>query len=217
MVRVQRRRDAMEKSENMHCPKILKKLEKAKTFSFSCRTTWSGGNQYQVACGDGQFVVNINEKTCTCRRWQLTGIPCVHAISSIYYNHDRPENHINECYRVSKFLATYRHILNPTQGRDCWPRSQNCPMKPPEPAQQRRGRKTMLRRKEAGEDIGFRKGNVSRKGFKVTCSICGVVGHNKRFHGSKVLNLKASKGFNFFLIFFLICDVLCLTCILHRV
>lgn len=42
----------------------------------------------------------------------------------------------------------------------------------------------MLRRKEADEEVGFKKGRVSRKGFKITCSVCAVVGHNKRFHGA---------------------------------
>ncbi|XP_039139911.1 uncharacterized protein LOC120277224 [Dioscorea cayenensis subsp. rotundata] len=58
-------------------------------------------------------------------------------------------------------------------------------MNPPEPVHKHKGRRTMLRRRDVDEEVGFKKGKVSRKGFKITCSICGATGHNKRFHGSK--------------------------------
>lgn len=187
MIRIQKKRDSIAKCQTTHCPKILKKLEKSKTLSWAYTTTWSGGHQYQVMGPEGQFVVDNEQKTCTCRRWQLTGIPCPHAISAIYYNKDKPENHLEDCYKVSNFLATYRNIINPTQGRDCWPISDETEMTPPDPVNLKRGKKTKLRRREAGEEPGFNKGKVSRKGLQIKCSICGVIGHNKRFHGSKVI------------------------------
>lgn len=88
-------------------------------------------------------------------------------------------------------MATYNNILNPTQDRDCWPKSDQGPMIPPEILPEKRGKKPLLRRKEPGEkekEIGFTNGRVSRKGLKVKCSVCGVQGHNKRYHGAKVLN-----------------------------
>ena len=59
----------MAKCEAPYCPKILKNLEKVKALSWSCRTIWSGGQQYQVIGSDGQFVVDNNRRTCTCRKW----------------------------------------------------------------------------------------------------------------------------------------------------
>lgn len=127
MVRIQKRRDAMEKCNTTHCPRILRKLEKLKEISNKYMSTWSGGVKYQVLGPDGQFVVDMKERGCTCRRWQLTSIPCSHAISAIYYNKDRPENHLDECYTVATYLKTYSYILYPTQGRECWPKSDQIP------------------------------------------------------------------------------------------
>ncbi|XP_039143980.1 uncharacterized protein LOC120281132 [Dioscorea cayenensis subsp. rotundata] len=186
MCRIQKKRDAMQKCGSEYCPRIMKKLEKAKALSFTYSTTWSGGAQYQVLGNEGQFVVDRIEKTCSCRKWQLTGVPCAHAISALYYNQDRPENYIDECYKVSTFLAIYSHILYPTQDRSCWPSSNQSPMIPPPPVNNKRGKKTMLRRREPNEEAGYTKGKVSMKGRKITCSICGVAGHNKRFHGIQV-------------------------------
>ena len=54
---------------------------------------------------------------------QLTGIPCYHAISALNYNKDKPEDYINERYKMTTFLVTYSYILHPTQEKNCWPKS----------------------------------------------------------------------------------------------
>lgn len=65
---------------------------------------------------------------------------------------------------MSTFLETYRHIRNLTHDRDSWPKSNQGPMIPPEPMNKRRGRKTLLRRKEiVDENKGFTNGKVSKK------------------------------------------------------
>lgn len=61
-------------------------------------------------------------------------------------------------------------------------------MIPPEVVMKKRGQKVRLRRKDATEKIGFCNGKVSKTGKKITCSICGVTGHNKRFHGQQGTN-----------------------------
>ena len=134
-------------------------------------------------------MVDKDEGSCSCRRWQLTGIPCSHAISVIYYNKEKPENYIDDCYKVNTFLETYRHTLNPTQDRQCWPKSDQDPMKPPNLVNKRRGRKTLIRKKEIGKDKrGFTHEKVSKKGVVMKCSVCGTTGHNKRYHkGGQVI------------------------------
>ncbi|GKB33337.1 60S ribosomal protein L34 [Tanacetum coccineum] len=40
----------------------------------------SGDNHYGVRKGDDSFGVNIENRTCTCNWWTLSGAPCVHTI-----------------------------------------------------------------------------------------------------------------------------------------
>lgn len=63
-----KKRDVIARYETIHCPKILKELEKVKALSWAYRTIWSRGHQYHVMGHDGQFVVDKNQRTCTCRR-----------------------------------------------------------------------------------------------------------------------------------------------------
>lgn len=45
-----------------------------------------GGNIFEVIVGSNERVaVNLNEKSCTYRRWRLSVIPCKHAISCILH------------------------------------------------------------------------------------------------------------------------------------
>ncbi|XP_039133774.1 uncharacterized protein LOC120270769 [Dioscorea cayenensis subsp. rotundata] len=170
---------------------FLKKLERSKQLSWFYTTTWSGGDKYQVLDPDGQFVVDKKDWYCSCRRWKLSGIPCGHAVSMLYYNREKPEDYLHSCYEVRTFMDTYRHILNPTRDKDSWPKSDQCPIIPPEPVNNRRGRRTILRRREMDENRGFAKGKVSKKGVKNKCSMCGATGHNKRFHGQDNTNMSA--------------------------
>lgn len=163
-------------------------MEMYKEMSKFYTPTWSGGAKYQVVGPDGQFVVDKDDESCSCRVWQLTGLPCSHAVSVIYHNNGRPETYIHPCYSVSTYLATYGHTLNQTHGRDSWPKSDQGPMIPPLAVNKKKGRRTLLRRKEFGEEVqGFTNGKVSKKGAKVRCGLCGAIGHNKRFHANQVI------------------------------
>ena len=65
-------------------PKIKKIIEKAKEGSSSYIPTLVGNKLFEVrgVYGD-QFVVDLESRTCPCRRWDLTGLPCLHAVSAI--------------------------------------------------------------------------------------------------------------------------------------
>ncbi|GJV64238.1 multidrug resistance-associated protein 5 [Tanacetum coccineum] len=43
-----------------------------------------GGNLFNVRSGSEGFTVDEGKRTCSCRMWQLSGIPCVHATKSMY-------------------------------------------------------------------------------------------------------------------------------------
>ncbi|GJS76062.1 retrovirus-related pol polyprotein from transposon TNT 1-94 [Tanacetum coccineum] len=45
---------------------------------------WNGGTKYQASGPyEDQCVVDIQEKNCSCRKWELTRIPCKHAVAVI--------------------------------------------------------------------------------------------------------------------------------------
>ncbi|XP_047084215.1 uncharacterized protein LOC124695405 [Lolium rigidum] len=49
------------------------------------------------------FTVNLERQTCSCRYWDLSGLPCCHAISAIYTVHKDLDDFIAPCYRIDVY------------------------------------------------------------------------------------------------------------------
>ena len=81
--------------------------------------------------GENGYVVDTNDRTCSCRMWELSGIPCCHAISAIYYLKDYPYNYVAGCYKIDRCKAAYGHYLQPLNGEKLWPKDTCEPMLPP--------------------------------------------------------------------------------------
>ena len=55
---------------------------------------------FEVRSGSQAFTVNEPKTTCTCRMWQLSGIPCVHATKVILYINKTPESYVPPMFKV---------------------------------------------------------------------------------------------------------------------
>ncbi|GAU17195.1 hypothetical protein TSUD_178250 [Trifolium subterraneum] len=116
------------------CPSIQKVLEKTKKTAEGWISTWHSDDDFSifgVTNGVETYAVNLLQKTCACRKWDLTGIPCCHVIACIWDKREAPEDYVSSCYRKSTTLATYSHIILPTNGPQLWPLLEPEPIKPP--------------------------------------------------------------------------------------
>ncbi|KAL4291181.1 hypothetical protein GQ457_14G014140 [Hibiscus cannabinus] len=191
MRRIVQKREEAEKYTGILYPRIQKKLDNQIQNSVTllklemfvhcvsrCRPIYAGNFQYQVECGQGeQHVVNIQKYTCTCRRWDLTGIPCNHAISVINCNNMNVVSFVDPCYKDTQ-LSIYGHYICPIRGVNQWTKVEG--MEPILPPVLRRpvGRPNKKRRLERDEVPTSRK--LSKRGSKMTCTKCGKTGHNIR-------------------------------------
>ena len=76
----------------------------------------SGCYIYEVDNEYERHVVNLTRKCCTCRIWDLTGIPCKHGVAAIYTNLERPEDYVHVCYRKDAYVAAYKEMITPLPG-----------------------------------------------------------------------------------------------------
>ena len=72
------------KVESEFCPKVCKRLHREKMSSSKWLACWSSDTKFEVKNGLQNFIVDLENRTCTCRKWDITGIPCCHAISCIF-------------------------------------------------------------------------------------------------------------------------------------
>ncbi|KAH7835636.1 hypothetical protein Vadar_028195 [Vaccinium darrowii] len=76
-------------------PKIHKKIEKIKERYGDYIIHPCGEGEFEARGFDGgQHTINLKTQTCSCRRWDLTGIPCEHAARVIVESGGQPEEYI---------------------------------------------------------------------------------------------------------------------------
>ncbi|GJS17102.1 mutator type transposase [Tanacetum coccineum] len=66
-------------------PTATRIMESIKKEAHLIKVQWNGANKYQVlgSLGD-QCVVYVVSMTCSCWKWELTGIPCKHAVATCW-------------------------------------------------------------------------------------------------------------------------------------
>ncbi|XP_048436828.1 uncharacterized protein LOC103957779 isoform X1 [Pyrus x bretschneideri] len=107
-------REACDKWHSDVGPRIHIILEKNKAESSKCIAHYAGEKMFQVEHMSGvQFVVDLAKHTCTCRRWNLTGIPCGHAIASICRRNEDPVTYIHSCYKKASWKWAYGPFIRP--------------------------------------------------------------------------------------------------------
>ncbi|KAL6218100.1 hypothetical protein ACLB2K_011317 [Fragaria x ananassa] len=130
-----------------------------------------------------KHAVDLGLHTCTCRRWQLSDISCVHVICAIRFKKQEAALYCDDYLMSSTYLRTYTPNINPIAGEDdC--EQVDYPIAPL-PYKRQTERPKMMRNKEAGEKNKTiappapLEGKLSKKGTKMSCKICGQLGHNK--------------------------------------
>jgi len=81
-----------------------------------CQVQSNGDQGYEVVEGEDRHVVNLNRKKCTCRTWDLTGIPCPHAIKAYLHDKQEPLDQLSWWYSREAYMLVYMHKIQPVRG-----------------------------------------------------------------------------------------------------
>ncbi|PPD76718.1 hypothetical protein GOBAR_DD26362 [Gossypium barbadense] len=180
MTRLVSMREAAEKYPGPLCPRIQKKLFKIVSQSNNIWPIYARNEKYEVDCRLGnKHVVDFLNSSCSCRKWDLSGIPCKHAVSCMQLLAVSPETYVNTCYTVTTQLNIYSHLINPVKGPMQWEHVRDMePILPPI-IRMPSGRPKQIRRKEIDE---VRKSGpkLSKTGQQANCTKCGKPGYNTR-------------------------------------
>lgn len=167
------------------------RLEKEKEAAQKWTATWSGQeSRFEVTCWGQRVAVDLAAGTCTCRWWQLNGMPCFHACAAIGWKHERPENYVHAWLTMGAYRSTYEFAIQPTRSQQYW---EPTPYEKPIPPNMKKkaGRPKKNRRRDGTEEqVAGRArrdatesqlaGRVRRSYPVMTCSRCGFEGHNTR-------------------------------------
>ncbi|CAL2227020.1 unnamed protein product [Prunus armeniaca] len=177
------RRASCEKWKHVIDLRIFGILEKTKKESAWCIPKLVGDSLYEVKNHDGsQVVVDLARHCCSCRRWDITGIPCKHACAAIGQLNGDHISYVDACYKKEAFMRAYSPMVHPMISEDLWPKCHRPPLMPPLYHKQP-GRPRKKRMRSAGEQPS--KSNhtatkLQRYNLETKCSLCRQGSHNRR-------------------------------------
>jgi hypothetical protein len=161
-------------------PHIMQRLrEESYNLDMQIITDSPDGVAELVAKGreDGfRFVVSLPDRTCSCRVWQCSGIPCKHAIAYITSKPgEKLEDHVDDYFSVARFKAAYEGSIPCIPDKSMWPKGTHGFFLYPPLLRATGGGRRKNRFKGALEG-GSR--NKKKAGKKHKCSICQQLGHH---------------------------------------
>ncbi|PWA63566.1 transposase, MuDR, Zinc finger, SWIM-type, MULE transposase domain protein [Artemisia annua] len=134
-------------------------------------TDHPAGNKFEVR-GDSIDVVDISTYECSCKVWQLTDLPCCHAIAVISCLGRDPYDFCARFFTAENYRLTYSESVNPIPSEDHKPLmkefSQAIVTVTPPPTRRPPGRPPT---KKAGMHESSKR--------QLQCSRCKGMGHNK--------------------------------------
>ncbi|XP_016206697.1 uncharacterized protein LOC107647087 [Arachis ipaensis] len=112
-------------------PRTRMKLERRGRLAGEWRPYWSAAQTYKVVNGLSKFSVDLSAHECSYRKWQLSGIPCTHAISCINYKGLDIDGFVDDYYKKAAYVKCYDSVINPLNGPDLWEKTNFDDVMPP--------------------------------------------------------------------------------------
>jgi hypothetical protein len=155
-------------------PYYAEKLELMKLYARKCISTRADVGLWQVKSGEKSYEVNLDNRTCSCRKWDLTGLPCNHAVSAIYKAKGHPEDFVSDFFKKPMYMDSYNHVFSPMPGQHGWTKTNTEDIMPPGFRDHQKGRRQEKRRRGKFEPP---KPKETSRMATITCGNCKVQGH----------------------------------------
>ncbi|CAA7042140.1 unnamed protein product [Microthlaspi erraticum] len=206
MVRIAKRDVIAGGHESLCTPYVIEYLEELlkKEKVEEAKVYRSTNNTWQVIHQESTHRVSLAARTCTCRRCEITGIPCAHAYAVILHIKGQPQEYVCHWFRTSLWRITYDEGIIPLRSARFWPVGDGPTVhKPPPPedkedkgdkengkGEKKKGKgETKLTKKDKERKKGKNESPTKKKTKLLKrvmhCGICGEATHNSRFHDPK--------------------------------
>jgi hypothetical protein len=157
-------------------PHIMQKLRE-NSYNLDIEVITASPEGVAEVCAKGgtgfRFVVSLPDRTCSCRAWQGSGIPCKHAIAYITsIPGAKLEDHVDDYFSVNRFRVAYEGSIPSIPDKSMWPKATHGFFMHP-PLLKSTGGRRKNRMKSAAEG-----GNGKKKGKSHECPICHTFGHH---------------------------------------
>ncbi|KAH9697417.1 SWIM-type domain-containing protein [Citrus sinensis] len=128
---------------------------------------------YDVDDSYKTYIVDLEHHVCDCGYWQVSGIPCIHAMPCISHSHKDQVDFLSPWLKKDTYIRGYSGMIHPIPDKDSWPNPGGDEILP-SLMKMPLGRPKINRRREADEVP------PESKRYRLQCKCCKEFGHNKR-------------------------------------
>ncbi|KAH9746490.1 SWIM-type domain-containing protein [Citrus sinensis] len=158
-------------------PRVKKELDDAYETGSKMTAMASGDLHFQVKDKSyypaRRFIVDLVSRSCDCGHWELSGLPCAHAMAAISHARHTTEEYLPKYFTKQAYLNTYSVMFKPIPDKVTWEPCDRPKLSPPE-ITKKIGRPKKSRKRAATEPV------KKNRSFYVCCSFCGGMNHNVR-------------------------------------
>lgn len=76
--------------------------------------------EFEVITHEGSNFVDIRNRCCLCRGWQLYGLPCAHAVAALISCRQNVHRFTESCFTVATYRKTYSQTIHPIPDKSLW-------------------------------------------------------------------------------------------------
>ncbi|CAO2837036.1 unnamed protein product [Amaranthus hypochondriacus] len=76
--------------------------------------------EFEVITHEGSNFVDIRNRCCLCRGWQLYGLPCAHAVAALLSCRQNVHRFTESCFTVTTYRKTYSQTIHPIPDKSLW-------------------------------------------------------------------------------------------------
>lgn len=76
--------------------------------------------EFEIVSTERTNIVDIRTRMCSCRRWQLYGLPCAHAAAALLSCGHNVHLFAEPCFTVENYRETYSQLINPIPDKSLW-------------------------------------------------------------------------------------------------
>ncbi|OMO75335.1 Zinc finger, PMZ-type [Corchorus capsularis] len=154
--------------------RMLEAISRASTY----QVLRSDEVEFEVISSERSDIVNIGKHSCSCRDWQLYGIPCSHAVAALMSCRKDVYSFTEKCFTVANYRETYAEEIHPIPRKIEWKKIGEAPIPMDEDAQVVRPPK-FRRPPGRPEKKRICLEDLNREKHTVHCSRCNQTGHYK--------------------------------------
>ncbi|XP_010558587.1 PREDICTED: uncharacterized protein LOC104827178 [Tarenaya hassleriana] len=177
------RRDMSMRWNSILVPSAERQISEAISDAHCYQVLRANEVEFEIVSTERTNIVDIRTRVCSCRRWQLYGLPCAHAAAALISCGQTVELFGEPCFTVASYQQTYSQMIGQIPDKSLWKEQGevldsvngrgskfDVPIRPPKTRRPPGRPKKKVQRVE----------NLKRPKRIVQCGRCHLLGHSQK-------------------------------------